>query len=489
MKTIYNRTLWRFEVHGKVIAHDMREEGWTFDSRRNIWFTDIIGRVKKFQGSMNEDAKQVFAQYPYITYSVACGFVIIASHGVRTNTSIDTVNQSKLHKDHLAKAELIRACQDRIPEPDYESVLHRYVMRPPINIPFKHSSLTNESSRKRTLHSDDESCMVFAINVNDKRPVHISQVNSGLCECTCFECGKPLVAKKGKINAWHFSHGMRSRCNGGEGALHLYAKQLLADKMSITLPDVTLRAIFECEQDTLIEKGKAERFNSVTLEDRSFLSTGFIPDAVGHTKDTQVLIEFADSHFIDDVKLAKLIKVNLPVLEVSLNGLDLTQDIEVLNHDILHKAKRAWVWHPLIGTAKQNLLNATNAGYQKMRANWARYVERLAYLESLAPLANKVHEFGDAYNEALQSSTISLADIKAAYAWSKCDHSDHFEALAFIDFIDGKPNGTIINRSVIYQTTSEYEYDCVAHCLDKLAKYNILQSASIGEAGWIVAGK
>jgi ssDNA-binding Zn-finger/Zn-ribbon topoisomerase 1 len=47
----------------------------------------------------------------------------------------------------------------------------------------------------------------FAFDINSKQIVDIGSVPSGLaCKCVCPSCKHPLVAKKGNVNKWHFSH-------------------------------------------------------------------------------------------------------------------------------------------------------------------------------------------------------------------------------------------------------------------------------------------
>lgn len=62
--------------------------------------------------------------------------------------------------------------------------------------------------------------------------VHITAVPSGLqWDCHCVACGEPLVARRPKTGrADHFAHYVATRCNA-ETALHLLAKELLANRI------------------------------------------------------------------------------------------------------------------------------------------------------------------------------------------------------------------------------------------------------------------
>jgi hypothetical protein len=57
---------------------------------------------------------------------------------------------------------------------------------------------------------------------NAKPMYIIYAVNGKDCECLCYECDAPLVAKQGRSGnqAWHFAHDEgNSKCNG-MSALH-----------------------------------------------------------------------------------------------------------------------------------------------------------------------------------------------------------------------------------------------------------------------------
>ena len=66
--------------------------------------------------------------------------------------------------------------------------------------------------------------MTYAMDSKDSL-VHITNAANGLgCGLYCFECEEPVIAKQGKIMAWHFAHQAGSDCTG-EGALHYAAKR------------------------------------------------------------------------------------------------------------------------------------------------------------------------------------------------------------------------------------------------------------------------
>jgi len=78
--------------------------------------------------------------------------------------------------------------------------------------------------------------------IKNSKLVSIDEVDKGLsCECTCPACGGTLVAKKGNIKIHHFSHYNTEECiRCVETSLHLLAKELLMEEMSIKLPSLYL---------------------------------------------------------------------------------------------------------------------------------------------------------------------------------------------------------------------------------------------------------
>lgn len=63
---------------------------------------------------------------------------------------------------------------------------------------------------------------------------HISEVERGdACGCLCPACNSPLRAKKGEVVQHHFAH-VNAECEHAvESALHLAAKEVLAEAGAI----------------------------------------------------------------------------------------------------------------------------------------------------------------------------------------------------------------------------------------------------------------
>lgn len=68
--------------------------------------------------------------------------------------------------------------------------------------------------------------------------ISISQAERGLaCNCFCFECGEPVLAKKGEKNEHHFAHiSNKESCNiNPESILHKFAKQVIIDASGLII--------------------------------------------------------------------------------------------------------------------------------------------------------------------------------------------------------------------------------------------------------------
>lgn len=159
----------------------------------------------------------------------------------------------------------------------------------------------------------------------DARIVHIDEVDNGAaCACHCPSCDAPLLAKnKGTVREHHFAHLQGA---GGpqcaESALHLAAKQVLADQARLYLP-----AGLPGDRQAGVR-----HLDTVLLEQRlQSLHGEVIVDALTACEDVAFAVEVAVTHFIDAEKARRLRALALPTLEIDLSGL----------------AGDAWTWRML----------------------------------------------------------------------------------------------------------------------------------------------
>ncbi len=150
--------------------------------------------------------------------------------------------------------------------------------------------------------------MSVALDQNNQL-VNIQQVEKGLdCNCHCFECNEPVIAKKGAINEHHFAHASnKESCHiSRESILHKFAKEVILNEKLLTLPALP---------NEQFQNAKIWRFDKVIAEQ----SVGNIrPDLVASIDNEMIFIEIAVTSFVDDEKLALIKKLNVATVEIDL---------------------------------------------------------------------------------------------------------------------------------------------------------------------------
>jgi hypothetical protein len=168
-----------------------------------------------------------------------------------------------------------------------------------------------------------EVLMYFARAADDSI-VDVTQVARGsACECTCLGCNSPLLAKQGRIKAWHFGHASGSTNRAcGETALHLAGKALLRELKEILVPKIT----FEVAALDLLDR----KHEQTALNDAAYFS--FVScdlehtigarrlDALLRSSDSHLLgVEILVTHKVDEQKAEDLMCLNAPVIEIDLS--------------------------------------------------------------------------------------------------------------------------------------------------------------------------
>ena len=160
--------------------------------------------------------------------------------------------------------------------------------------------------------------MNIAINESD-RLVNIKQVEKGLaCNCICFECSEPVVAKKGEKNEHHFAHSSnKESCHiNPESILHKFAKQVIMEAKAVVLPPLP---------NTDEVEAKTWQFTRLIEEQ----SVGSIrPDIVGSIDDETVFIEVAVTSFVDTDKLDFIKRLGIKTVEIDLREI-LSQSMDI----------------------------------------------------------------------------------------------------------------------------------------------------------------
>ena len=180
---------------------------------------------------------------------------------------------------------------------------------------------------------------------------NILEVDNGLaCNCVCPKCKDPLVAKNKESNkkAPHFAHSADNDCVGAyETALHILAKEVLAETRKIRVPDF----FYENDSniiDSFFEEGRIVQFEKISIEEKiseANFNAVVIADAVGYVSDRKVIIEFAVTHFIDSEKHKKLEGLNIPCIEINLKNQ--TLDRKALQEFMLDVSNEiSWIINP-----------------------------------------------------------------------------------------------------------------------------------------------
>lgn len=155
--------------------------------------------------------------------------------------------------------------------------------------------------------------MPMNVAVNDlDELVNIKQVERGLaCNCYCFECSEPVVAKKGEKNEHHFAHASnKESCHiNPESILHKFAKQVIMEKKYLVLPPLP---------ETDDAEARIWKFSSLIAEQ----AVGSIrPDLIASIDNEALFIEVAVTSFVDSNKLNLIKQLSIKTIEIDLREL------------------------------------------------------------------------------------------------------------------------------------------------------------------------
>lgn len=188
--------------------------------------------------------------------------------------------------------------------------------------------------------------------------IHISESDSKkqyFCPC----CNSELIAKKGKIKIHHFAHkNLKDCCGGLETSLHLIAKEILSKSNVILLPiDFKTNNLFNYKIN-VSDLGIELNYDSVVLEKRV---DNIIPDLIVYSNGFPLLIEIKVTHGIDEIKLDKIARINIPLIEITIDyEINNNQEIikDVLDIIIFNSTKeKSIIRSPQMCLDRINLIN------------------------------------------------------------------------------------------------------------------------------------
>ena len=152
----------------------------------------------------------------------------------------------------------------------------------------------------------------------------------------CPECGNRMIARKGKIRAWHFAHYGESGCSGcgGEGTRHAIAKHVIADHLS-----KIKRLPVYCLCGMVVKHCKVN-FTDISTEE---WVSDYRVDVSAKLNGKHIFIEVIDKNPLPDEKLRALMKKG-DVVKVNIRKL--TND-EIFNMDgviqVLERELACWL--------------------------------------------------------------------------------------------------------------------------------------------------
>lgn len=192
------------------------------------------------------------------------------------------------------------------------------------------------------------------------KPIDIRDASNGLaCDCICFCCGEPLIARQGEIKDWSFAHESESECFGAlETALHKSAIRLITDEKKLyigeydpinsspkkvskykleecyeqyqkTNPESTLSQIeYFSNKEIALKIREAQHqclksritFSEAYSEKRAEGSTRK-PDVTGVYKGQKIYIEIVVTHKCDEEKISELNALGVPTIQINISSL------------------------------------------------------------------------------------------------------------------------------------------------------------------------
>ena len=187
-------------------------------------------------------------------------------------------------------------------------------------------------------------------------PAHICEVENGLkCACACPVCDGALVARQGKIKEHHFAHASGEECrHAAETALHLAAKDMLAKRKEIVLPEVAVNASYGFPR-IVVAPQRRYAIASAEVERKT---GSIIPDVIVEVNGRQLLVEVTVTHGVDDAKLAKIRELGLSCLEIDLSDAPRDLGREELEKIVVDgSARKRWLHNVRANEARNRILS------------------------------------------------------------------------------------------------------------------------------------
>ena len=184
---------------------------------------------------------------------------------------------------------------------------------------------------------------------------HVSEVQNGLkCACTCPVCDGALIARQGKIKEHHFAHASGEECrHAAETALHLAAKDILAKRKEIVVPEVAVKASYGFPR-IVVAPQRRYAIESAEVERKT---GSIIPDVIVEVGGRQLLVEVTVTHGVDDAKLTRIRELGLSCLEIDLSDAPRDLGREELEKIVVDgSAQKRWLHNVHANAARNKML-------------------------------------------------------------------------------------------------------------------------------------
>lgn len=165
------------------------------------------------------------------------------------------------------------------------------------------------------------------------RMVAVENVERGAaCDCICPKCATPLIAAKGDIYRHHFRHLAEDCGQARETALHMFAKQIICERLTLALP-----CPLSEHENTVLVRAEAE-----------YHFENLIPDVMAWSLDqTEVAIEVWVAHQVGDEKIRDYNRSQIAAVEIDLRDYRFADKTLAEWEDaVLHLAPRKWLSDP-----------------------------------------------------------------------------------------------------------------------------------------------
>lgn len=244
-----------------------------------------------------------------------------------------------------------------------------------------------------TLTDGDRVALLVPFGLKDGILYEPNQVLNGKdCGCVCPGCNHPLIARQ-NAQTPHFAHAAGEDCKRGfETAIHLAAKQLIADRMELSPPPAVIH--YPGGWGKSASTQPLYTYNIRTLSEvriEPWLED-FRPDlvVVESGKQMEILVEIAVTHRVDDTKLEKIKKRGVYAIEIDASEARRAMDFELLNKflfDVPSQAK--WLYHPEVDQYEKAYVEKQEQEWdarQQARESWEQeQTRRFGAYRSLDP--------------------------------------------------------------------------------------------------------